>query len=247
MIALAAEDLADLRRWLISGAVVVLAHGGMAAAMVTWREPIEPADPSGAIVVEFAPEVVAPTAQEAKVAPGPERMQSDAVPEKPIEQLEEKPEEKIEAKGEENIAQKVEPKTVPEPPRVAVPETTAPQPVPERRAALPAAPTQAPPNPMNSAAVASWKMEILALLERKKRYPAAAQARREEGVAQVSFSLDRQGRVIESRVVRSSGAVELDEEALALLRRAQPFPPWPAHDFTGERVNLTVPIRFTLK
>jgi periplasmic protein TonB len=53
--------------------------------------------------------------------------------------------------------------------------------------------------------------------------------------------------VTESRIARSSGAAELDEEALALLRRAQPFPPWPAHDFPGERVNLTVPIRFTLK
>jgi periplasmic protein TonB len=247
MIALAAEDFSDLRRWLISAAVIVLAHGGIAGALVRWQEPLEPADPSGAIVIDFAPEVVAPTAPETKVAPGPERVQSDAVPEKPIEEREEKPEEKVEAKGEEIIEQKVEPKTVPEPPRVAVPETTAPQPVPERRAALPAAPTQAPPNPNNSAAVASWKMEILALLERKKRYPSAAQARREQGIAQVSFTLDRQGRVIESRVVRSSGAADLDEEALAMLHRAQPFPPWPPHDFPGERVNLTVPIRFTLK
>jgi TonB family protein len=32
---------------------------------------------------------------------------------------------------------------------------------------------------------------------------------------------------MDSRVVRSSGASALDEEALALLRRAQPFPPPP--------------------
>ena len=38
------------------------------------------------------------------------------------------------------------------------------------------------------------------------------------------FSLDRQGRVVDSRVVPSSGAAALDEEALALVRRAQPFP-----------------------
>ena len=63
-------------------------------------------------------------------------------------------------------------------------------------------------------------MQIVALLERNKRYPESAQSRRQEGVAQIFFSLDRQGRVIDSRVVRSSGASALDEEALALLRRA---------------------------
>ena len=74
----------------------------------------------------------------------------------------------------------------------------------------------------------------------------ASQSRREQGVTQVFFVLDRQGRVIESRVVRSSGAAALDEEALALLRRAEPFPPPPKEDFRGERVDLTVPIRFNL-
>jgi len=54
------------------------------------------------------------------------------------------------------------------------------------------------------------------------------------------------GRVIDSRVVRSSGASALDEEALALLRRAQPFPP-PPPELSGQRVDLTVPIRFNLK
>ena len=34
------EDLIDLRRWVISGALVILAHGGIAAAMVTWHEAV---------------------------------------------------------------------------------------------------------------------------------------------------------------------------------------------------------------
>ncbi len=86
----------------------------------------------------------------------------------------------------------------------------------------------------------------MALLERNKRYPEVAQSRRQQGIAQVFFSLDRQGRVIDSRVARSSGASVLDEEALALLRRAQPFPA-PPRELPGERVDLTVPIRFNLK
>jgi protein TonB len=60
------------------------------------------------------------------------------------------------------------------------------------------------------------------------------------------FSLDRQGRVIDSRITHSSSAAALDEEALALLRRAEPFPAPPA-ELIGAQVNLTVPIRFNLR
>jgi periplasmic protein TonB len=238
MIALAAEDLADLRRWAISGAIVVFAYGGIAAAMVNWHDPVDPAEPAGAIVIELAPEQVA----------APEQVQSDAVPDKPIEKVEEKPEEKIEAKGEEKIEEKVEPKPREEQPRDAVAVTTPPPPELPKVAALPAGPVQGPlSKPIDSKAVQAWMGQLSSLLERHKRYPAAALSGREQGTAQVFFSLDRQGRVIESRIVRSSGAAALDEEALALVRRVQPFPVWPREQFAGDHLDLTVPIRFSLK
>jgi protein TonB len=281
MIALTPEDIVDLRRWAISGVVVVAAYGGIATAMVAWHDPIEPAEPSAAIVIEFAPVLAGPTMQQTELPPGPEMVMSDASPNKPTESLEEKPEEKIEqkveAKLEQKVEEKVETKPVEEPPpevapapnpevavtppppqevkqetpqrqepRPPAPATTAPQLVPEQTAALPAAPMQGQLNPNISNAVPTWKTQIVALLERNKRYPETSQSRREQGVAQVFFSIDRQGRVIDSRVVRSSGAAALDEEALALLRRAQPFPKPPA-ELGGEHVDLTVPIRFNLK
>ena len=43
MIALSADDLADLRRWAICGATIVIAHGAIAAGLVNRREQIEPA------------------------------------------------------------------------------------------------------------------------------------------------------------------------------------------------------------
>jgi periplasmic protein TonB len=46
--------------------------------------------------------------------------------------------------------------------------------------------------------------------------------------------------------VRSAGTAALDQEALAVLQRAQPFPPPPA-DTPGERLPLTVPIIFEVK
>src|SRR5262249_14591809 len=130
--------------------------------------------------------------------------------------------------------------------RTPAPTTSAPQAIPEQTAALPAAPTQGRPTPHTSNAVPTWKTEILALLERNKRYPEGARSRHQQGTAQVFFSLDRQGRAISSRVVRSAGASALDDGALALLRRAQPFPP-PPQELPGERVDLTVPLRFNLK
>jgi protein TonB len=193
------------------------------------------------------------------------------------EKLEEKIEQKVEAKLEQKREDMLERKAIIEPPpevapapnpeiaieplapqeikqeaaqrqdaRSPAPMTSAPQAVPVELAAIPAAPTQGLPSRNTSNAVPTWKIQVVSVLERNKRYPAAAQSRREQGVAQVFFSLDRKGRVVESRIVRSSGAVALDEEALALLRRAQPFPAPPA-ELAGERVDLSVPIRFNLK
>jgi protein TonB len=286
MIAFAIEDAgADLRRWVFSGAAVVLAHAGIATAMVHWRDPPETTEPAAAIVIEFAPVPIGPTTPMPEMAPGPEQVMSDASPANPVESREEKDEEKIEQKIEARLDERfveenefepsVEPPpdvaTAPNPevvlalpppqreelkdkqdssqrqePRAPAPTTSAPQLVPEATAALPAAPEQGPLTPQNSSSIQGWQRQVVTLLERNKRYPPAAQARRQQGVAQLFFSLDRQGRVTESRVLRSSGAATLDQEALALLRRAQPFPP-PPPELTGDRVGLTVPVRFNLK
>ena len=262
--ALSAEDFSDLRRWTISAAIVILAHGAIAAGMVTWREEIEPAEPAAAIVVEFAPVPVAPATPPTDIAPGPEQVMSQASPERPVEHVED--EQKIEEKVVSNPVEEPPPEIKPAPnpdvaieppkqevaklqpqePRTPAPTTSAPQALPEENAAVPAAPMQGRLTPTPSNAVPTWKTHILALLERNKRYPEAAQSRHQEGVAQVFFSLDRQGRVINSRVVRSSGAGALDDEALALLRRAEPFPP-PPPELPGARVDITVPIRFNLR
>jgi protein TonB len=249
---------------MVSAAIIVLAHAAVAATVVKWRDEIEPAEPAAAIVIEFAPLPVAPAAPQTDIAPGPEQMMSVASPERPVEQVEEKPkaEEKVASRPIEEPPPEIKPAPNPdvvlEPPHQEVtraqpqnpltpaPTTSAPQALPEQTAALPAAPVQGQITPTNSNAVPTWKNRIVALLERNKRYPEVAQSRRQQGIAQVFFSLDRQGRMIDSRVVRSSGASVLDEEALALLRRTQPFPA-PPRELRGESVDLTVPIRFNLK
>jgi protein TonB len=260
MIALAAQDVADLRRWFISGAIVVLAHGALAAA-IAWRQESEPAEPAGAIVIEFAPVPVAPANQETDIPPGPEQIMADASPDKPTEAVKEKVEDPQEKREEEERPPELKPASNPEIPIVPpkevqqetpreephppAPTTSAPQAAPVQTATIAAAPAQVR-SAQQSNAIPNWTSQIVALLERNKRYPLTAHARGEHGVAQVFFTLDRSGRVVDSRVMRSSGAALLDAEALALLQRAQPFPPPPA-EMPGAQVNFTVPIRFNLK
>jgi len=123
MMVLSAEYAADLRRWAISGAIIVLAHGAIAAGMVNWRDEIEPAEPAAAIVIEFAPIPAAPAMPQTNIAPGPEQVMSDASPSKPVESFEEKQkvEEKVVSKPVEEPPPEVKPAPNPdlavEPPR----------------------------------------------------------------------------------------------------------------------------------
>jgi protein TonB len=96
------------------------------------------------------------------------------------------------------------------------------------------------------AAVAAWYSEISARIERHKAYPPTARSRREKGVVQLAFSLDQEGRVISSRVARTSGFADLDQAAMATIQRAQPFPLPPANMGTAE-FNFTVPVKFSIR
>jgi periplasmic protein TonB len=49
---------------------------------------------------------------------------------------------------------------------------------------------------------------------------------------------------LSSRIVTSSGFPALDEETLALVQRAQPFPAPPPEVLGGE-IKFMVPVRFT--
>ena len=125
------------------------------------------------------------------------------------------------------------------------PKAAAPQAAPQQ-AAVAAAPqagaTPAPP----SAALPTWKGQLLRHLERHKRYPSEAQRARQEGVTYVRFTMSRDGRVLAARVERASGVDALDREGLELLQRAQPLPPLPS-DQPGESLEIVVPIQFFLR
>jgi protein TonB len=76
-----------------------------------------------------------------------------------------------------------------------------------------------------TASSASYRATALAHLARFKRYPNEARDRNIVGVAVVRFTLSPGGAVLAVALARSSGAPMLDEAALAMVRRAAPFPP----------------------
>jgi protein TonB len=209
-------------------------------------------------VINLAPMPVAP-ANTPELPPGPEQVQAEASLDKPVEKTEEKSEEKVDTKevteqqpelapaeNPEVVMAAKPPEPEPEPPtpvdnQPPAPVSTAPHVESTEVAPVAAAPEQGKIKITNSNAVPKWKGQINALLERNKRYPSSA--RGAQGTAQLAFSLDRQGRVLESRIIKSSGSAALDQEALEWPKRAQPFPPPPA-EMPGDKVDLSVPYRF---
>jgi len=198
MIALAPEDRADLLRWLLSGAIILCAHGAIAASVLRQTPPEDESVHGAAIVmIELQP----------------------VVPETPKEQPEEKVEEKVEEPPT-DVAMLPEPKQeVPKPveeePPPPPPPTVAPK---EGRQD---ATTGVNPLP-------AWQKEINKILEKNKRYPSQARAQRKRMVTRVAFNMDREGKVMSARIVASSGSSAFDQEALELIQRAQPYPPPPA-------------------
>jgi periplasmic protein TonB len=132
----------------------------------------------------------------------------------------------------------------------APPGTAAPSPAPvsgspSARAdglAREAIPSSAPSRPSGGASEDSYPLIVLRHLERYKRYPSSASARRLEGEAVIELTLDRSGGLRRVRLIRSSGQSVLDEAALTAARAAAPYPRPEAP--TWSRRTFQVPLRF---
>jgi protein TonB len=112
-------------------------------------------------------------------------------------------------------------------------------------------PQQAPPvvtapspPPSASSEIASWQQSVVARLAKVQRYP--AQARGVQGVVSLAVTIDRQGKIVSIKVVKSSGSTVLDAEALDMIKRAAPLPLPPA-DIADSDLSFVVPIRFAAR
>jgi periplasmic protein TonB len=106
------------------------------------------------------------------------------------------------------------------------------------RSTTESAPVRTPSPP----GIAKWQQSLVAHLAGFKKYPAQGGAG--QGVVSLTFTLDRKGNVVSSRIEKTSGSTFLDAEALAMVMRAAPLPA-PPPDVADADLTFVVPIRFT--
>jgi protein TonB len=128
--------------------------------------------------------------------------------------------------------------------RETVSREPAPRPVVAPKPKTPAAPSVASRGVGRGSSVsdANYNARVVAHLARFKRFPAEARARGQRGSTMVSFALDGNGRVTSVRLVRGSGIKPLDNEVVAMVHRASPFPAPPS----GRPKSFTAPVSFQL-
>jgi len=230
-----AADRYDLPRWVFSAAVVLGLHAALLVMLTSWHEQVTGDEGTDAIIVDLAPFTGPSTESKNDLTPGPEQQQATASPDVQPPKPEEKPLEKIEPSP-----------TVPDA-DVQLPSQVKPPERPKEQSTPPVPQATSPPRPRPSAVqVASWHRRIALQVERHKGYPASARARHETGTAELAFTLDRNGKVVASRIVRTSGFAALDQETIDTVQRAQPFPS-PPPNMPGETFDFTVPIRFNIR
>jgi protein TonB len=225
-----------LSRWAFAASTIVLAHALLVAAIALWyaRWPVEPPVLLPAIAVSLLPvEASSPEIQNQDIAVGPAMQEAEEAPKPPRE---EKPTEKLEPQPlppqQDEIAL----------PQVNEKEIETPKPVVQP----PAPETRAPPKTehlgqFTEASARAYNALVFGHMQRFKRYPASAHGA--SGTVMVRFELNRAGSVIGSAVTKSSGNAALDQEALDLLRRASPFPPFPLTK-PGEKDSYIAPVNF---
>lgn len=266
------HDQAIVRRWGISAVAIVAAHAALIALTMNWytQRPV-PGVSLPAIMVDMAPVSSTPQPTPLDLAPGPVMQQADASPPEPAKQElveeeiaptppQEKPEvvappEQKQATPQEPEPAKVTPEQKPAPVKPKVTRVDAKKPTnappAPRTAASPKAERQAPAasavsSGASAAALASYRQMVAAHLQRFKQYPPAAKAAGQRGVARVSFTLSRSGGVLSASLGGSSGHSALDAETLAMVRRAQPFPAFPA-DMKQSSMPFSAPVAFDLR
>ena len=202
----------------------------LACPLISWQA-VKPrlVSPSAPLAVEMLP-LAAPPEPVHDVAPGPQQAEQQDTPPAP-DAATATPPPLVRLPVISPSARQPEPVRPVSDPGPRVTETTAPKTV-----AAPAAVR------MSSEARPNWETQLLAHLQRYRRFPARARAARQEGTVQVRFRMNRAGAVLSASVQKGSGFSTLDMAALDTLKRAQPLPAIPAD--RPDIVELTIPVEF---
>jgi TonB family protein len=255
------EQKPSRRLWILAGVGALALHFGCAALAIAHMQTDDLDDSLGAPAIEIGFEFMAPKVEATDLPPGPDTDASVASP----ALAEQK------AVVEETDLPKAVPTETEEPDRIVTTNDTRKPEKEEQEVA--AVQTQAstesvaaeatatpsseavPEGPRSVAPAmgtgesvrrirATWTKELVAHLDKHKRYPAERQQKTAEIV--ISFVLDRTGHVLSTGIVKGSGDSAFDEAALAMIRRSDPVPQ-PPPLVADEGLNFTLPVIFRVK
>jgi TonB family protein len=244
--------------WGIAFMLAIAVHAGAVLAAILDLNAVPPDDELGAPGIEIGIELASPRMEQTDLPPGPESEASTAstaqVEQKQVEEKSDQPKDTpVESEDPDRVvstAPSEKPKEEAEAPTQQ--QSTASEESAAAEATAPSVIEKAPEAPVSRAPVqgsgastarvkATWQRQLVAHLDRNKRYPAGG--RRAAHEVTISFTLDRTGRVVSTAVVKGSGDTAFDEAALAMMRRADPVPQPPAL-VADEGLTFTVPVIF---
>lgn len=247
--------------WVVAAAAAVALHLGGAALALAHLKSDEAEDDLGAPAIEVGIELSSPKQDPSDLPPGPDSDASVASPAIPEQKAEAKETDlpKDTPTETENPDRVVTPNDVKKPvedeAKVAAVQTAASQ---ESVAAEATAAPSSENIPQGERSVAPaqgigeslqrvkvrWQKELVAHLDRHKRYPAGRAQKSAEIL--VSFVLDRLGHVLSVSIAKGSGDPAFDEAALSMVRRSDPVPqPPPA--VADEGLSFTLPVIFRVR
>jgi len=255
------EQKSSRRLWMFAAVSAVALHVGGAALAVAHLRSEDPDDSLGAPAIEIGLELMSPRLETTDLPPGPDTdasVASPALAEQKAELKETELPKEVPTEAEEPdrvVTPNDSNKPKEEDAKIATVETSAST---ESVAAEATATPSSESIPQGTRSVApaqgtgesarrmraTWQKELLAHLDRHKRYPADRSQKSAEIL--VSFALDRMGHVLSAGIVKGSGDSAFDQAALAMVRRSDPVPP-PPPLVADEGLSFTLPVIFRVK
>lgn len=91
----------------------------------------------------------------------------------------------------------------------------------------------------------SYFEKIIYLVNQNKRYPRISKINKESGVVKVSFTIEKDGKIVGTKVDCPCGHPRLNEAAVQAIKSIVNFDPIPI-ELNKEKINITIPVRFVL-
>lgn len=96
-----------------------------------------------------------------------------------------------------------------------------------------------------AAANDGYRPRVARHLAKFKRFPNGLPRNVSSGQVVIRFSLNREGLVIDTAIEQASGVLILDQAALAMARRAEPYPTTP--DTSVQDLTFSVPVSYRVR